>query len=256
MLLLIFDANTMTMKNIALTALFLAFCLTTVAQSKKSSKKSKKKGETEVVIATPPVPLLQNALDSFSYALGLSMASFYKEQGVDSINAELVNKALSDVRSDEKPLMGEQDINNAIISYMQAAKSEKAAAEKKLSQAFLDSIKQAPGIVALPSGLMYKIITEGNGAKPGLNDKVKVHYHGKLRTGKVFDSSVDRGQPIDLTVDGVIPGWTEALQLMPEGSKWVLYMPSDLAYGDNGAGADIKPGSALVFDVELLQIIK
>ncbi len=245
----------MTMKNIALVSLFIAISMAAVAQSGKSEKKKKKNKKEEPVLVTP-VPVMQNALDSFSYALGLSMASFYKEQGIDSINSVLVNKALTDVRSGEKPLLSETDINNAIMSYMQAAKSAKAEGEKKESKAFLDSIKQVPGIVVLPSGLMYKIITDGSGEKPGPSDKVRVHYHGKLRTGKVFDSSVDRGQPIDLTVDGVIPGWTEALQLMPVGSKWVLYIPSDLAYGDNGAGADIKPGSALMFDVELLQIVK
>jgi FKBP-type peptidyl-prolyl cis-trans isomerase FklB len=183
------------------------------------------------------------------------MANFYKEQGVKNINISLVSKALNDNKTG-KALLDESQINNAIISYMQTAKSSKAAGEKKLGQAFLDSNKTQTGVVTLPSGLQYKIIKEGTGAKPGPTDKVKVHYEGKLTNGKIFDSSIERGEPIELNVNGVIPGWTEALQLMPVGSKWKLFIPSDLGYGDNGAGADIKPGATLIFDVELLDIVK
>lgn len=240
------------MKHIALFSLLITISATGFAQAKPPAKKPVQKPASAVSAA----PVMKNALDSFSYALGLSMANFYKEQGVENINVTLVNKALSDVKTKKKPLLDESQINNAIISYMQTAKSAKAEGEKKLSQAFLDSTKKLAGVVTLPSGLQYKIIKEGTGAKPGPADKVKVHYHGKLRTGKVFDSSVDRGEPIELSVNGVIPGWTEALQLMPVGSKWTLFIPSDLGYGDSGAGADIKPGSALVFDVELLDIVK
>jgi FKBP-type peptidyl-prolyl cis-trans isomerase FklB len=239
----------MTMKHIAVLALLITLSVTGFTQTNPPVKKP-------VVAAKPVAPLMKNALDSFSYALGLSMANFYREQGVENINTTLVNKALNDVKAKKKPLLDEGQINNAIIGYMQTAKSAKASGEKKLGQAFLDSTKKLPGVVTLPSGLQYKIIKEGTGAKPGPTDKVKVHYHGKLRTGKVFDSSVDRGEPIELNVNGVIAGWTEALQLMPVGSKWTLFIPSDLGYGDTGAGADIKPGSALVFDVELLDIIK
>ncbi|MBO9570983.1 MAG: FKBP-type peptidyl-prolyl cis-trans isomerase [Chitinophagaceae bacterium] len=238
------------MRTIAIFALIISLSATSFGQAKPAAKKPAAKPA-----GTVQAPVMKNALDSFSYALGLSMANFYKEQGIENINLTLVNKALNDVKAG-KPKFDEAQINNAIMSYMQTAKSAKAAGEKKLSQAFLDSTKQLPGVVTLPSGLQYKVITEGTGPKPGPSDKVKVHYHGKLRTGKVFDSSVERGQPIELSVNGVIPGWTEALQLMPVGSKWTLYIPSDLGYGDNGAGADIKPGSALVFDVELLEIVK
>lgn len=240
------------MKHIALFALLITISAISLGQTKTPVKKQAPKPTT----AASAGPVMKNALDSFSYALGLSMANFYKEQGVDNINVKLVNQALSDVKTKKKPLLDEGQINNAIISYMQTAKSGKAAGEKKLGQAFLDSTKKLAGVVTLPSGLQYKIIKEGTGDKPGPSDKVKVHYHGKLRTGKVFDSSVDRGEPIELSVNGVIAGWTEALQLMPVGSKWTLFIPSDLGYGDSGAGADIKPGSALVFDVELLEIVK
>lgn len=213
---------------------------------------------------TPPVtlpdtvaaePLLKNAVDSFSYALGVSMAGFYRAQGIDSIDADLVIRALNDV-SDSAQMMDEAACNNAIISYMQAVKGRKAAANKAEGTAFLDSNKTQAGVVTLPSGLQYRVIREGSGQKPGPNDKVKVHYEGSLIGGKIFDSSIQRGEPIELNVSGVISGWTEALQLMPVGSKWKLYIPSDLGYGDSGAGADIKPGSTLIFDVELLDIVK
>ena len=125
---------------------------------------------------------------------------------------------------------------------------------KAEGEAFLAENAQKPGITTLPSGLQYEIITEGTGKKPTLRSSVTTHYHGTLPSGKVFDSSYQRGQPATFPVNGVIAGWTEALQLMPEGSKWRLYIPSDLAYGKRGAGRDIGPDSALVFDVELLKV--
>jgi len=200
-------------------------------------------------------PLMENALDSFSYALGLSMAGFYKQQGIEDINTDLIIQALNDTRNDTAR-MDEEEVNNAIVSYMQQVKSERAAANKKEGQAFLDSNRLKPAVVTLASGLQYQVLKEGNGPKPGPTDKVKVHYEGTLLDGTIFDSSVKRGEPIELNVNGVIPGWTEALVLMPVGSKWRLFIPSDLAYGDNQAGPDIKPGSTLLFDVELLEIVK
>lgn len=125
---------------------------------------------------------------------------------------------------------------------------------KTEGEAFLAANAQKPGITTLPSGLQYEIITEGAGKKPTLKSSVTTHYHGTLPNGTVFDSSYQRGQPATFPVNGVIAGWTEALQLMPEGSKWRLYIPSDLAYGKRGAGRDIAPDSALVFDVELLKV--
>ena len=183
------------------------------------------------------------------------MAGFYREQGVKSINNNLVVKALNDVKNG-KPLLDDSQINNIIVSFMTNMKSEKAQGAKKEGQAFLDSNKNNPGVVTLPSGLQYLVVTEGTGPKPALTDKVKVHYQGTLINGKIFDSSIQRGEPIEFNVNGVIAGWTEALQLMPVGSKWKLFIPSDLGYGDNGAGADIKPGATLIFDVELLDIVK
>ncbi len=239
------------MKIITLCFVFCAFAAGSFAQAPKPKAPAKK-----TITATKPAPvLLKNGLDSFSYALGLSMAGFYKEQGVKNINTNLVLRALNDVKSG-KPLLDESQTNSSIVGYMSALKSEKAAGNKKEGQAFLEANKNKPGVVSLPSGLQYLVVKEGTGAKPTLTDKVKVHYEGTLINGKIFDSSIQRGEPIELNVNGVIPGWTEALQLMPVGSKWKLFIPSDLAYGDNGAGADIKPGSTLIFDVELLDIVK
>lgn len=203
----------------------------------------------------PPEPLLRNAMDSFSYALGLSMANFYREQGITGIEKHLIARALEDAENDSA-LLDEEQINNAVMSYLGMVRAEKAAKNKQASQAFLDSNKTQEGVVALPSGLQYKILREGSGPRPGLSDRVRVHYEGSLLNGKIFDSSIERGEPIELSLDRVISGWTEALQLMPVGSRWKLFIPSELGYGDNGAGTDIKPGDLLIFDVELLEILR
>jgi FKBP-type peptidyl-prolyl cis-trans isomerase FklB len=203
--------------------------------------------------AAPAAPVLKNSADSFSYAIGLSIASFYKAQGISNINNTLVLKALSDSKVD-KPLLNEMQMNDCIVNYMQKARGAKADPNKKAGAAWLAENKKKPGVIALPSGLQYKVEKEGTGPKPKLEDQVKVHYHGTLLDGTIFDSSVDRGQPITLGLKNVISGWTEALQLMPVGSKWKLFIPSDLAYGDNAAGK-IPEGSTLIFDVELLEIV-
>jgi FKBP-type peptidyl-prolyl cis-trans isomerase FklB len=201
-----------------------------------------------------PAPALKNSLDSFSYAIGLSIANFYKAQGVEAINTQLVVKALNDFKAN-KPLLTEEQINTTIVNFMQAARSEKAAGNKKAGQAFLAENKKKPGVVTLPSGLQYLVLQEGNGPKPTLSDNVKCHYVGSFIDGSVFESSYNNNQPATFGVGQVIRGWTEALQLMPVGSKWRLFIPSDLAYGDIDRGA-IPPGSTLIFDVELLEIVK
>ena len=164
-------------------------------------------------------------------------------------------KALNDVKTG-KQLLTEEQINSCIMDYMQVAKKEKATPNKKAGQAFLAENAKKPGVVTTASGLQYTIVTEGSGEKPSATDQVKVHYHGTLLDGTIFDSSVQRGEPIVLGVGNVIAGWTEALQLMPVGSKWKLFIPSELAYGDNQAGPSIGPGSTLIFDVELSEIVK
>lgn len=205
--------------------------------------------------ATKSTAVMKNSLDSVSYAIGLNVAQFYKQQGIDNINTTCVQKGMADALAG-KPALTEDQMNAAVGAYMQKLRSKKAEANKVAGAAFLAANSKKPGVVTLPSGLQYQIITQGTGPKPSINDKVKCHYHGTLIDGTVFDSSVDRGQPVDFPVGGVIKGWVEALQLMPVGSKWKLFIPSDLAYGDNAAGPKIGPGSALIFDVELLSIEK
>jgi len=214
------------------------------------------KKKTVPAKTTQQTLLLKSSEDSLSYAIGLSVAGFYKEQGVQNVNANIVAKAITDVLKTGKPLMNDQQANSCIISFVQKAKAEKAEPNKKAGEAFLAENKTKPGVITLPSGLQYIVLKEGTGPKPAAADKVKCHYEGTLIDGTVFDSSIKRGEPIEFAVTGVIPGWTEALQLMPVGSKWKLFIPSNLGYGDQGAGASIKPGSTLIFEVELLDIVK
>ena len=204
--------------------------------------------------ANSTATVLKNENDSISYAIGVSLANFYKQQNISNINTTILVKAVRDVEAN-KAILSEQQCQTTLMSFVQKQQSDKASGNKKVGQDFLAANSKKPGVVSLPSGLQYQIIKEGNGPKPKLTDMVRVHYHGTLIDGRVFDSSVDRGQPIELNVNGVIPGWTEALQLMPVGSKWKLFIPSDLAYGDRQAGQLIAPGSTLIFDVELLDIV-
>jgi FKBP-type peptidyl-prolyl cis-trans isomerase FklB len=235
-----------------------ALCLSTgvagFAQTAKNSTAVHKPTEpSKTVVSTLA---LKNIQDSLSYAIGLSVANFYKQQNITNINTALVTRAINDVNKKSKLLLDEQQANTCIVNFMQKSKAEKSAGNKKIGLEFLAANKNKPGVVTLPSGLQYSIIKTGAGPKPAITDQVRVHYHGTLIDGRVFDSSVERGQPIELSVNGVIPGWTEALQLMSVGSKWKLFIPSNLAYGDQQAGPMIAPGSTLIFDVELLDIVK
>lgn len=206
---------------------------------------------------------LATAQDSVSYSIGVFMAQNLKQQGINDLNNTLLMRGLQDVLSGQATKLTQAECSMVMNNYMQKqmavrnAESMKASAEnKKIGNAFLAENKAKTGVVTTASGLQYSIEKEGNGAKPAATDRVKVHYTGKLLDGTEFDSSVKHGQPAEFGVNEVIKGWTEALQLMPVGSKWKLYIPAELAYGDRGAGADIKPGSTLVFDVELLDIVK
>jgi len=240
-------------KKIILSSLCVSAGLGVLAQAKAPAPVTKK---TAVSAATASAPVLKTSQDSLSYAIGLSVANFYKQMNITNINSALVTRAINDVNKKNKTLMDDQQANACMSNYIQKTKAEKASGNKKIGLDFLAANKKKPGVVTLPSGLQYTIVKEGTGPKPALTDMVRVHYHGTLIDGQIFDSSVDRGQPIELAVNGVIPGWTEALQLMPVGSKWKLFIPSNLAYGDQQAGPMIAPGSTLVFDVELLDIVK
>jgi len=199
---------------------------------------------------------LKTSIDSVSYAIGQDIGNSLKGQGLTNLNANLLMKAIQDVLKNQPLLLSKEQCDMSIRDFLQKAAGEKIAKNKAAGEQFLAANKAKPGVTTLPSGLQYQVIKEGTGPKPALTDKVKTHYHGTLIDGTVFDSSADRGQPISFAVNGVIPGWTEALQLMPVGSKWKLFIPSELAYGDRQAGPKIGPGSTLIFEVELLEIVK
>ncbi|HEY8971603.1 MAG TPA: FKBP-type peptidyl-prolyl cis-trans isomerase [Puia sp.] len=239
-------------KQLIVSMISFSAALPLTAQVKKATTPAH---STHATAAKTPATL-KNEVDSVSYAIGLSVAKFYKQSNLTNINTAMLVKAINDVKNNGKTVMSEEQANTCMANFMHKAQEERSAGNKKIGEEFLAANKNKPGVVTLPSGLQYMVIKEGNGPKPGPTDKVKVHYHGTLIDGRVFDSSVDRGQPIELAVNGVIPGWTEALQLMPVGSKWKLFIPSNLAYGDQQAGPLITPGSTLIFEVELLDIIK
>ncbi|WP_343667487.1 FKBP-type peptidyl-prolyl cis-trans isomerase [Chitinophaga sp.] len=219
--------------------------------AQRKSKKNKDKEQTVV----PVLPLLQTKIDTISYGIGQDIGNTLKTQGLDSLNLNVLKHAIEDALRDTT-LVEKEIANMSISNYLQQIKAEKMQKNKEAGEKFLAENKTKPGVVTLPSGLQYQILKEGNGPKPTAADKVKTHYHGTLIDGTVFDSSVERGKPISFPVGGVIKGWTEALQLMPVGSKWRLFIPADLAYGDRQAGPKIGPNSALIFDVELLDIEK
>ncbi len=195
-----------------------------------------------------------------SYSYGLLVAEQIKRGGFE-LDADLIGKAIQDVLNGNDQLFTSAEAQTTFQAYAEGVQAKQAVTQnakgqenKATGEAFLAENKGKDGVITTASGLQYVIMKEGTGAKPGPTDKVKTHYHGTLIDGTVFDSSVDRGQPISFPVNGVIAGWTEALQLMPVGSKWKLFIPSELAYGARGAGAMIGPNSALVFEVELLDI--
>lgn len=252
----------MSMKNIC-SLTFLVCCLLCLgtavsAQNKPKKKKKKKKGEVEV---------LATQTDSISYALGMDVGSNLKGTGLD-VNIEQIYEGMKAASAPtvegEEPqpeLLDEktrasllQDFQRMIQEKKQKEMEEKAAVAKEEARLFLEQNGQREGVVTLPSGLQYEIIREGTGPKPGVNNTVTVHYEGKLMDEQIFDSSYQRGQPIDLKLNQVIQGWTEGLQLMNTGAKYKLYVPSDLGYGERGAGAKIGPNETLIFDIELIAI--
>lgn len=197
---------------------------------------------------------LKNEIDSVSYSLGVNIGSNLKKQGFTTLNADAFAQALKDVYGAQGLKINEQQAEQLLQNYFQGLQKKKLEGNLKEGEKFLEENKKKPGVVTTPSGLQYLILKEGNGPKPTANNKVTTHYHGTLIDGTVFDSSVDRGQPATFPVNGVIKGWVEALQLMPVGSKWRLFVPSHLAYGEQGAGPQIGPNSTLIFDVELISI--
>lgn len=193
-----------------------------------------------------------------SYGIGRQMGQQLASNPFDGVSPEAVAQGVMDALNDVEMAYSNEEMQAAfeeINTRMQAQEAEKHKALSGAGEAFLAENAKKAGITVTASGLQYEVITQGSGAVPSATSKVKTHYHGTLIDGTVFDSSVTRGQPIDFPVNGVIAGWTEALQLMPVGSKWRLYVPHNLAYGERGAGASIAPFSTLIFDVELIDIV-
>ncbi|MBT3209180.1 MAG: FKBP-type peptidyl-prolyl cis-trans isomerase [Bacteroidetes bacterium] len=202
---------------------------------------------------------LNNELDTISYCWGINLGSFFRKQGYDDINISYILKSLDDVLNAKTLLVDAQTANMILQKASEKTRQQKLVKNKEASEAFLAENKTKPGITSLESGLQYKIVKEGTGAIPKVGEKINAHYHGTLTDGTVFDSSVEKGQPFSFTLGQgqVIKGWDEAFQLMPVGSKWIIYLPSDIAYGENPRpGGPIEPNMALIFEVELLSIEK
>lgn len=201
-------------------------------------------------------------MDKISYALGMSMANNFRSSGIKELNVKDFSEGLEAAFSGSELKMTYDEAKAVIRDYFAAMEQEMktaAAAAAKVNEdagkSHLEANAKRPEVITTASGLQYEVLTEGHGPRPGAGDRVKVHYTGRLVDGTVFDSSVERGEPATFGVTQVIPGWVEALQLMPAGSKWRLHIPSNLAYGPNGAGGVIGPNSTLIFDVELLEVI-
>ncbi len=193
-------------------------------------------------------------MDKLSYSLGTLLATNLQQQGFKNVIGDDFFKGFQTVLNGEQPEISIQDANNLVQNHLDQLSAQKNAEVINEGKAFLEKNANAEGVVVLPSGLQYKVLQEGSGPSPALMDQVTTHYEGKLIDGRIFDSSVQRGQPASFPVNGVIKGWVEALQLMSVGSKWQLFVPSDLAYGARGAGQMIGPHSTLIFEVELLKI--
>jgi FKBP-type peptidyl-prolyl cis-trans isomerase FklB len=209
---------------------------------------------------TPSVLTLKTQKDKLSYALGMNLGTNLHKETVE-VDPAIVLRGLKDALASGKTLLTEDEARVVLTQLQTEVRGKqqekmKVTGEmnKKGGVEFLAANKSKEGVVMLPSGLQYKILTEGTGPKPTASDTVVCNYRGTLISGTEFDSSYKRGQPASFPVNGVIKGWTEALQLMPVGSKWQLFVPSELGYGDRGAGADIAPGATLIFEVELLSI--
>ncbi|GJM32895.1 MAG: peptidyl-prolyl cis-trans isomerase [Saprospiraceae bacterium] len=193
-------------------------------------------------------------MDSLSYSVGVLMAQSLKQQGLEKVDASALAKGIEDVLNGNPLTIDLPQANQQVQHHMQGQREKEFAANVAEGKAFLAENAKRPEVTTTESGLQYEVMVAGDGPLPQATDKVTVHYHGSLLDGTVFDSSVERGEPATFGVTQVIQGWVEALQLMPLGSKWKLFIPSDLAYGERGAGQKIGPFSTLIFEVELLKI--
>ena len=194
-------------------------------------------------------------MEKVSYALGLSIGNNLLSSGIRDLNIEKFNQAIQDVLGGVQPEMTYEEAKTTLDKFFKDLADKINAQNIQVGKEFLENNAKKEGVVSLPSGLQYQVLQVGNGKKPGATDKVRCHYHGMLLDGTVFDSSVQRGEPAEFGVNQVIQGWVEALQLMQEGAKWRLFIPSDMAYGARGAGQSIPPHATLIFDVELIKVL-
>lgn len=245
------------MKVLSLTLCLFLASFTVFAQSKKElrAELQRVKAELEQLKESGSVDLT-NPDDKMSYAIGVMMASSAQAQGIDSLQLEAVLTAFEDVFSGQELKVQREEASRIVQQYVQQKQEARKAEMKAEGTAFLQTNKLREGVQETESGLQYKVLKEGSGQSPEATDKVTVHYIGKLADGTVFDSSVERGEPVTFGVSQVIEGWTEALQLMQEGDKWEVYIPYELGYGERGAGGQIPPFATLVFEVELLEVEK
>ena len=223
-----------------------------------AKKAAKEKEEAPTIVLTKPTENLTNQIDSVSYALGINIGEGLqrdiKNLPGEPINYEVFLRAFSASIKHEPTTINSEEAVQLLQAYFSEQQKKKQEAALAKERDFLEKNAQRPGILTTESGLQYEVITMGNGAKPKAIDRVKVHYHGTLSNGEVFDSSVERGEPAVFNLGGVIKGWTEILQMMPVGSKWIVTIPSKLAYGERGAGQMIGPNEPLIFEIELLGI--
>jgi FKBP-type peptidyl-prolyl cis-trans isomerase FklB len=196
---------------------------------------------------------LKTDKEKVSYAIGMTFGSNLKKQGVE-FDPNMLLQGIKDATGGGKTLLTDAEVKEVLTNYQKQLVSAKSDKNLKEGEAFLAANKTKQGVVTLPSGLQYKVLKQGTGPKPKATDTVVTNYRGTTVDGTEFDSSYSRNEPAEFPVNGVIPAWTEALQLMPVGSKWQLFVPAKLAYGERGAGGVIEPNSTLIFEVELLQI--
>lgn len=194
-------------------------------------------------------------MDKLSYALGMVIGHNLKGMGVNHIDEADFGQAVGNVLSGKETALTDSEAQQIVTAYLQAQEAEKGKAAREAGEKYLAENARKEGVVVLPSGLQYTVLTEGSGRKPSATDRVKCHYEGRLTDGTVFDSSYRRGEPAVFPLNGVIAGWTEGVQLMGEGAKFRFFIPYNLAYGERGAGGSIPPYAALVFDVELIEVL-
>ena len=230
------------------------------AKTTKTSTSTTTKAHTATTAKSAQPLTLTTEKDKASYAIGMNLGKSMRTDGAD-LDPDIVARGMKDGFSNGKVLMTDQEAQAALMAFRTTMTKKKEEEAQRLSEtnlksgeAFLAANKSKEGVVTLPSGLQYKILKQGDGPKPTANDMVVTNYRGTLINGTEFDSSYKRGAPATFPITGVIKGWTEALQLMPVGSKWELYIPPSLAYGERSPGPEIGPNSTLVFDVELLSI--